>query len=81
MVYLDNNYLFNGSNKANSQLIKIENNLDSIINVVKNYESLSPINDLILINNMEEENAIEFLTISGYEKNCAIKKIKNYVAQ
>ena len=76
LVYLDNNYLFNGSNKANSQLIKIENNLDSMINVVKNYESLSPINDLILINNMEEENAIEFLTISGYEKNCAIKKIK-----
>ena len=76
MVYLDNNYLFNGSNKANSQLIKIENNSNSLINIVKSYESLSPIKDFILINNMEEENAIEFLTISGWEKNCAIKKIK-----
>ena len=76
LVYLDNNYLFNGSNKANSQLIKIETNTNSLINVVKNYESLSPIKEFILINNMEEENAIEFLTISGWDKNCAIKKIK-----
>ena len=76
MVYLDNNYLFNGSNKANSQLIKIENNINSLINVVKDYESLSPIKEFILINNIEEENAIEFLTISGWDKNCAIKKIK-----
>ena len=76
LVYLDNNYLFNGSNKANSQLIKIGNNIDSLIKEVKNYESLSPIKDFILINNMEEENAIEFLTVSGWDKNCAIKKIK-----
>ena len=76
MVYLDNNYLFNGSNKGNSQLIKIEKNTNSLIKIVKNYESLSPIKDFILINNIEEENAIEFLTISGFEKSCAIKKIK-----
>ena len=76
LVYLDNNYIFNGSNKANSQLIKIETNIDSLIKVVKNYESLSPIKDFILINNIEEENAIEFLTVSGFEKKCAIKKIK-----
>ena len=76
LVYLDNNYLFNGSNKANSQLIKIETNTNSLIKVVKEFESLSPIKDFILINNIEEENAIEFLTISGFEKNCAIKKIK-----
>ena len=37
LVYLDNNYLFNGSNKANSQLIKIGNNIDSLIKEVKNY--------------------------------------------
>ena len=76
LVYLDNNYLFNGSNKGNSQLIKIETNTNSLIKIIKNYESLSPIKDFILINNIEEENAIEFLTISGFEKNCAIKKIK-----
>ena len=37
MVYLDNNYLFNGSNKGNSQLIKIETNTNSLIKIVKNY--------------------------------------------
>ena len=76
LTYLDNNYLFNGSNKSNSQLIKIENNSSSLIKVVKNYESLSPIKDLAIINNMEEENGIELLTISGVDKNCYVKKIK-----
>ena len=76
LTYLDNNYLFNGSNKSNSQLIKIENNNNSLIKVVKNYESLSPIKDFAIINNMEEENGIEILTISGVDKNCYIKKIK-----
>ncbi len=76
LVYLDNNYIFNGSNKSNSQLIKIENKNNSLINVVKNYESLSPIKDFAIINDMEEESGIEILTISGIEKGCAIKKIK-----
>ena len=76
LTYLDNNYLFNGSNKANSQLIKIENNNDSLIKIIKEYESLSPIKDFDIINNMEEENGIEILTISGVDKNCYIKKIK-----
>ena len=76
LVYLDNNYIFNGSNKSSSQLIKIENKNNSLINVVKNYESLSPIKDFAIINDMEEESGIEILTISGIEKGCAIKKIK-----
>ena len=76
LTYLDNNYIFNGSNKSNSQLIKIENKNNSLINVVKNYESLSPIKDFAIINNMEEENGIEILTISGIDKTCSIKKVK-----
>ena len=76
LIYLDNNYLFNGSNKSNSQLIKIENNNNLLIKVVKNYESLSPIKDFAIINKIEEENGIEILTISGVDKNCYIKKIK-----
>ena len=37
LTYLDNNYLFNGSNRSNSQLIKIENKNNSLINIVKDY--------------------------------------------
>ena len=77
LTYLDNNYLFVGSYKSNSQLIKIENKNNSFINVVENYESLAPISNLTLINNNEEdENNVELLTISGIEKNCCIKTIK-----
>lgn len=76
LTYLDNNYLFNASNKGNSQLIKIENKENSLINVIKNYKSLAPIKDMVIINNMKEENGIEILTISGIDKNCSINKIK-----
>lgn len=74
LVYLDNNYIFNGSNKSSSQLIKIENKNNSLINIVKNYESLSPIKDFAIINDMEEESGIEILTISGIEKVVLLKK-------
>ena len=77
LTYLDNNYLFVGSYKSNSQLIKIESKDDSFIKIVENYESLAPISNLTLINNnVEDENNIELLTISGIEKNCCIKSIK-----
>ena len=75
LTYLDNNYLFNGS-ISNSQLIKIENKNNSLINIVKNYKSLAPIKDMVIINNMKEETGIEILTISGIDKNCSINKIK-----
>ena len=77
LTYLDNNYLFVGSSKSNSQLIKIESKDNSFIKVVENYESLAPISNLTLINNnIEDENNVELLTISGIEKNCCIKTIK-----
>ena len=80
LLYLDNNYIFNASNKSNSQLIKIKSGGESLINVIKNYESLSPIKDFELINNTEDENGIEILTISGIDKNCSIKKLKKGIS-
>ena len=77
LTYLDNNYLFVGSYKSNSQLIKLENKDNSFIKIVENYESLAPISNLTLINNnVDDENNIELLTISGIDKNCCIKSIK-----
>jgi len=77
LTYLDNNYLFVGSYKSNSHLIKIESKDNSFIKIVENYESLAPISNLTLINNnVEDENNVELLTISGIEKNCCIKTIK-----
>ena len=77
LAYLDNNYLFVGSNKAKSQLIKIEKNNINFINVVANFDTLAPISNLTLVNkNIENENHVELITISGIEKNCALNKIK-----
>ena len=81
MTYLDNNILFIGSSKSNSQLIRINDNIDNIdntppIEVIEEYESLSPISNMALINNTKEENGIEILTVSGIEANCSIKNIK-----
>ena len=77
LTYLDNNYFFIGSNKGNSQLVKIEQRNKSFVNVIENYEALSPINNFIVVNNnLEQENNIEIYTISGIEKNCCIKMIK-----
>ena len=77
LAYLDNNYLFVGSNKAKSQLVKIEKNNNNFINVVENFDTLAPISNLTLVNkNIENENHVELITISGIEKNCALNKIK-----
>ena len=80
MAYLTNNILFIGSTKCNSQLIRINKRKDNDatfqIEVIEEYESLSPISNIALINNTKEENGIEILTISGTESNCSIKNIK-----
>ena len=77
LAYLDNNYLFVGSNKANSQLIKIEKNNNNFINVIENYDTLAPISNLTLVNkNIENENHVDLITISGIEKNCCVNMIK-----
>ena len=77
LAYLDNNYLFVGSNKANSQLVKIEKNENNFINVIENFDTLAPITNLTLVNkNIENENHVELITISGIEKNCCVNMIK-----
>ncbi len=81
MAYLNDNILFIGSSKCNSQLIKIKDNSDNNsdlekIEIIEEYESLSPISNMVIINNTKEENGIEILTVSGVGKNCSIKNIK-----
>ena len=77
LAYLDNNYLFVASNKANSQLVKIEKNDNNFINVIENFSTLAPISNLSLVNkNIENENHVELITISGIEKNCCVNMIK-----
>ena len=81
LAYLGNNILFIGSSKCNSQLIKIKETIEKDenyerIEILEEYESLSPISNMALINNTQEENGIEILTVSGVGKNCAIKNIK-----
>ena len=75
LTYLDNGYLFVGSIKANSQLVKIINKEPFLI-IEDEYESLAPISDFVVVNNSKEENSIEILTVSGMEKSCSIKFIK-----
>ena len=81
IAYLNNNILFIGSSKGNSQLIKINENIDNNgirerIDIIEEYESLSPISNMALVNNTKEENGIEILTVSGVGKNCSVKNIK-----
>ncbi len=74
LCYLDNGYFFIGSNLASSQLIKIDDK-SPYLKVIVEFESLSPINDFIIVNNSNEENSIEILSISGTDKSCSIKTI------
>ena len=82
IAYLYNNILFIASKKGNSQLIKINNNIDNKelnldnIEIIEEYESLAPISNMLILNNTKEENGIEILTVSGVGKNCSIKNIK-----
>jgi hypothetical protein len=84
MAYLNKNILFIGSIKGNSQLIKINENMDNNvknnlhidIDIIEEYESLAPISNMILLNNTKEENGIEIITVSGMNNNCSLKNIK-----
>jgi DNA damage-binding protein 1 len=82
ITYLDANYLFIGSTKGNSQLAKVllspkeNDNKRPFIDIIEEYESLSPISDFTVINNSKEENSVEILTVSGVDKNCSLKNIR-----
>ena len=86
IAYLNNNILFIGSTKSNSQLIKINENINNNdsnaekMDIIEEYESLAPISNMILLNNTKEENGIEILTVSGIGNNCCVKNIKKGVS-
>ena len=76
MALFHKNILFIGSKLCNSQLYKINFDNKITLELLQEYESLSPITDFTLINNSKEENGIDILTISGVDNFCSIKNIK-----
>jgi hypothetical protein len=81
LTYLDNNYVFIGSEKANSQLIKITKTLTSnpsrpFIQIVEEYENLAPISEFTILNSQGEEGNTEILCVSGDEKSCSLKTLR-----
>jgi hypothetical protein len=86
LAYLDNNFVFIGSDKGNSQLIRIikkgssngtnGNNTNPFIEIIEEYDSLAPINDFTIMNSNSEESNTEILCISGVGKTCSLKTIR-----
>jgi hypothetical protein len=81
ITYLDNNYIFIGSEKANSQLLKITktptNNVKRpFLALVEEYENLAPISDFSILNSQSEEGNTEILCVSGDDKSCSLKTIR-----
>lgn len=82
IAFLDNNYFFIGSEKANSQLIKTltapqKNSKKPLIEVIEEYDNLAPITDFLVLNkNNEEGNNTEILSVSGSQKSCCLKVIR-----
>ena len=79
--FLDNNYIFIGSEQGNSQLIKIlsvpknDKNLP-FVEVIEEYDNLAPISDFLVINSNNEESNTEILCICGSGKSCRLKAIR-----
>jgi len=82
MAFLDNNYFFIGSEKANSQLIKTltsprKNSQRPLIEIVEEYDNLAQISDFLVLNKSNEEgNNTEILSVSGSQKSCCLKIIR-----
>lgn len=81
ITYLDNNYLFIGSEKANSQLIKITkqptmSTSRPFIEIIEEYENLAPISDFAILNSTSDEGSTEILCVSGAMKSCSLKTIR-----
>jgi DNA damage-binding protein 1 len=80
ITYIDNNFVFIGSTKSNSQLIRIVKQNTNIqnrpfIEIVEEYDNLAPIFDFTIFNSNEESNT-EILCISGIDKTCSLKSIR-----
>jgi DNA damage-binding protein 1 len=81
MTYLDNNYVFIGSEKSNSQLIQITKSPTDYTNrpfiqIVEEYENLAPISDFLVMTGQGEESNTEILSVSGDNKSCCLKTIR-----
>jgi DNA damage-binding protein 1 len=80
LTYLDNNFVFIGSDKGNSQLVRITKKSNSLsspfLEIIEEYDSLAPINDFAILNNGSEESNTEILCISGVNKTCSLKTIR-----
>ena len=81
IAFLDNNYFFIGSDKANSQLIKVANTPKKtknrpLLEIVEEYDNLAPITDFLILNQNNEETNTEILCVSGSQKSCCLKTIR-----
>jgi hypothetical protein len=79
VCYLDNNYLFVGSEKGNSMLVKITkiitSNLKSpFVEVIEEFDSLAPISDFCILSN--SENTDEILCVTGCDRTSCLKTVR-----
>ena len=80
LTYIDNNFVFIGSDKSNSQLVRIVKENTNIqnrpfIDIIEEYDNLAPVSDFVVFNNAEESNT-EMLCISGVDLSCSLKTIR-----
>ena len=80
ICYLYNYHIFVGSQKANSQLVKILTQVQKsdpkrpLLEVVEEYDNLAPIIDFSILNNNDANT--EFLCVSGIKKHCGLKILR-----
>ena len=79
--YLDNNFIFIGSDTANSQLVSIRKTPDKnstdrpFIDITEEYENIGPLIDFSVTNNLYEETRTEIMCLSGSGKSSCFKSI------
>lgn len=70
--YLDNSYVFIGSESGDSQLIKLKEKIE----IVNSFTNIGPIVDFILID-MERHGQCQMVTCSGIKKDGSLRVIRN----
>ena len=82
--YLDNNFIFVGSEQANSQMVRISKTPTNrvtrpFIEIVEEFDNLGPISDFCVMsnnNNNSNENIDEILCASGSYKSSCLKTVR-----
>lgn len=90
LKYLSNDFLFVGSNSANSQLLKIKNLKEPKFELIESYDNLGPILDMEVVNiNYEHKNTQKYfdktipsqiVACCGSYKDGSIRVIRNGIA-